>query len=227
MNVSRHFVAAFFSLLGCLLPLAAQTYTEVYPGKKILIGYEKFDVSTIRNRYNGKILNYTYTKSDGTNVRIASYEKGANIEVFESAPAPYIHTLYKEFYPDGRLKQKGIHMPLQVRVGKWIECDRQGRITEVDYEQGRKAFGYNDILKYLEQQGYYNSAQSQSIQWVYRFWYSPESGQWGVRLAKGDVHHKRFVFNGTTGYLEREEDLYSNTTPPTVYDPLFDSKQKE
>ncbi|MDU1892440.1 MAG: hypothetical protein E6767_17285 [Dysgonomonas sp.] len=224
MNVLKHLVAAFFlSFTGFLLPLAAQTYTEVYPGKRILIGYEKFDVNTIRNKYKGKILNYTYTKTDGTKVRIASYEKNSNIEVFEFAPAPFIYMVYKEFYPNGNLKQKGVCMPLQVRVGKWLQCDRNGRQMIVDYTQKCHLFDYNDVLKYLEQCGYYNTNSYEARNLTYRFWYTPETGQWGVRLSKDDVQFKRFIFDQVTGYLAQEEELYDNPIPPRIYESFFDN----
>lgn len=212
MKTIKRLLFVSFLLFGYLISNAQTESTTVYPDMKIDIGFERFNVSSIRNRYKGSILDYTYMQSNGAEVRITSYRRGSEIEVFEKFPAPYIHTLYKEFYPDGRLKQKGVLLPRQVKIGKWIECDRNGNHKIIDHEVGREGFGYNDVLLYLEHEDYYNSTDNT---WSYLF--SHSSGKWTVRLSKGTVQYKRYIFDDKTGDVI-EEELYKASAPPATYD---------
>lgn len=200
-----------YMLLLCLIlctnsiVTAQSSYTEVYPNKKIAIENESLDIRLYDNKYNSRgILDDYSTKEDGTQVRISCHRKGTNIEVTEKPPYPYIYTLYKEFYPDGKLKQKGILMPKQVKVGNWIELTKNGDIQTINYEIGRSNFGYNDILKFLDQVGYLKD-QPNGENWMYSFWYSPQTQQWGVRLSKGYVLYERYIFDGTKGELAKKE----------------------
>lgn len=186
---------------------AQSTFTDVYPNKKVIIDNETLNVNLYKKKYNDRgILDDNSTKQDGTKVRVLCHRRGTNIEVMEEPPFPYIHTLYKEFYPNGKLKQKGVLMPKQVKVGNWIESTNNGKIKTVNYDTDRSVFGYNDILKFLDQ-GNYLQTQPNGENWIYGFWYSPETQQWGVRLSKGYVLYKRFTFDGKKGELTKKEDF--------------------
>lgn len=186
--------------------IRAQTInTSIYPNKKVAIDYENLNISLYASKYDSHgILDYNFVKEDGTKVRVSCHRKGTNIIVTENPLYPYIYTLYKEFYPNGKLKQKGVLIPKQLKVGKWIECTKTGETKIIDYETDRIYFGYNDVLEFLDQQDYLQ-VQPNGEDWIYSFWYSPESQQWGVRLSKGYILYKRFTFDGKRGELTKEE----------------------
>lgn len=192
----RNIKSLFFLLLSGVLfnisPLFAQVeYTEIYPNRKVFMDYESFNVAKYRNR--GARLNITETREDGTLVEIKSYGRNTNIEVFERPPYPAMHIVYKEFYPNGKLKQKVVYLPSQLEVGKHIECDATGNCTITDLEEGRNKFGYNDVLKYLEEQNMYNL--NDGNKWDYTFWYTEGTQKWGVRVNKNGVQHKMIEFD--------------------------------
>lgn len=208
MSTIKIFTILAFVFFAGISATAQTVYTEIYPDKKVAINYEKLDVASYRNKYQGSILDYTYTQDDGTVVQVKSYKKGSNIEVFERPPYPAIHFVYKEFYPNGNLKQKGVLLPLQLKVGKWIEAELNGEFTISDYETGRNGYGYNDILYFLEKNGCYN--QDDSNKWECFFWYTPESESWGVRVNKNTHQHKMYVFDSNGEKSIEETDLSPN-----------------
>ena len=208
MKAIRNFAILSFTIFICQLTISAQTnYTEVYASQKVPIGYEKLDISTFNNKYKGSILDYTYIKNDGTTVEAKSYKRGSNIEIFEKPPS--IHIIYKEFYPNGNLKQKGVLFPLQLKIGKWLDLDQRGEGTITDYENGRTAFGYNDVLTYLESKGYYNKTDGNS--WKCTFWYTPEAQTWGVRVDKNGNQFKMYTFDSNRQNSILEADLTANS----------------
>ncbi|MDR1715534.1 MAG: hypothetical protein LBS20_06790 [Prevotella sp.] len=149
-TVLKPAIFAILVLMAFITTTAQSTYTEIYPNIKVAISSEKLSISQYSSKFKGSILDYTETKPDGTQVQAKAYRRNSNIEIFERPAYPAIHTIYKEFYPNGNLKQKGVLLPLQVKVGKWIECDARGDCSIIDHESGRNAFGYNDVLEYLE-----------------------------------------------------------------------------
>lgn len=199
-----------FIILTCQQTICAQTnYTEIYPNYRIPIEYEKINVNTFNNKYKGSILDYTYTKDDGTVVEVKSYKKGSNIEIFERLPFPAGYTIYKEFYPNGSLKQKGVLLPFQLKIGKWLDLDQRGEGTITDYENGRTAFGYNDVLTFLENKGYFNNTDGNS--WKCIFWYIPESQTWSVRVYKNSNQYKIYTFDSNGQYDVVETELSPNS----------------
>ncbi|MBK5722620.1 hypothetical protein JGH11_17230 [Dysgonomonas sp. Marseille-P4677] len=206
MTTTRKFLLLLLLTLGINSLIKAQTtYTEIYPNKRIIIDNENLNINLYKDKYDSRgILDYNTIKEDGTKVRVSCHRKGTNIEVMETLSYPYIHTLYKEFYPNGKLKQKGILMPKQVKVGNWLESTKNGEIRIINYDKDRSHFGYNDILEFLDQRDYLQ-AQPNGEDWIYSFWYSPETHQWGVRLSKEYVLYKRFTFDGKEGTLTKEE----------------------
>lgn len=212
--MSRNYLLVLFLLFCSSSPLFSQTeIVSVYPDMKYEIAYEKFDMNLVRNKFKGSLLEYSYDKSEGGSIRYLSYKRGTEVEVYETFPAPYVHALYKEFYPNGKLKKKGVVLPNQVRVGKWIEFDEAGEASIVDYEMNRSGFGYNGILEFLESEGYYNSDDKENV-WSLVFSHSP--GKWSVRASK-DGDQKHYMFDDATGEVS-EMEIYRPKTPIVVYD---------
>lgn len=223
MNTIRLFALMAFMLLTSHVAKSQTTdYTEIYPNFKVPITNETLNVSTYASKYKGSILDYSYTESNGTKVEVKSYKKGSNIEVFERPPFPAIHLVYKEFYPNGKLKQKGVFLPTQLKVGKWMECDERGNCTVTDHEIGRSQYGYNEILGYLEFLKYYNTSDGNN--WQFFFWYTPSESKWGVRVNKNGHQYKMYTFDSTEQYDIQEVDLMPNTN---VVEPTGTFIQKE
>lgn len=197
-----------FVVLCTSFSLRAQTaYTEIYPNYKVSIENEKLDVRQYTSKYKGSILDYSYTKEDGTRMAFKSYRRNSEIEVFEYPPAPAIHIVYKVFYPNGNLKEKGVFLPNQLRVGKWIECDNRGNCTVTNLEANRNIWGYNDVLEYLEQEGQYNN--NDGNEWKFTFWHSPEGHTWGVRVNKNGQQYKMYTFDD-----KGEREVIENNAVP-------------
>ncbi|MDR2956431.1 MAG: hypothetical protein LBV43_15265 [Prevotella sp.] len=181
----------------CYPGIKAQTlFTEIYPHYKIPITYEVLNVKEFSNKYQGSILDYTYTSFDGSSVQVKSYKRGGEIEVFERPAFPGIHMVYKEFYGNGKLKQKGVTLPNQCKIGYWLTYDESGNGWVTDYENGRTPVGYNQVLEYLANLGYYNYNPSQSAHsWSCAFWFSPGSFSWGVRVNRDGHQYKMYTFD--------------------------------
>lgn len=209
MNTIKLFTLMASIVLICQTTKAQSAYTEIFPDYKIDISTEKIDVKKYTDKYKGSILDYSYTENDGTQVQVKSYKKGSNIEVFERPPFPAIHIVYKEFYPNGNLKQKGVILPTQLRVGNWIECNESGNCSIIDYEMNRNEYGYNDVLAYLEFRGYYNKQDGNN--WECSFWFTPGAETWGVRINKNGHQYKMYTFNSKGEFNVDEVDLMPNT----------------
>lgn len=208
MNAIRRFILMVSVVLICHTTQAQTSYTEIYPDLKVPISNERIDVKKYASKYQGSILDYSYTENDGTQVQVKSYKKGSNIEIFEKPPHPAIHIIYKEFYPNGNLKQKGVILPSQLEIGKWIQCDEKGNCEIIDYEEGEKRYDYNEILAYLEFRGYYNKQDEN--EWKCLFWYASESNTWGVRVNKNGHQYKMYTFNNSDDFFVEEFDLSPN-----------------
>lgn len=193
----------------------AQTlYTEIWPDVNIPLTYETINKAQFKNKYKGSNLDYSYTLPDGTTVRVTAYNQSSTLEVFEHAPYPAIHIVYKEFYSNGKLKQKGVFLPKQVKIGTWIEYDTRGKMTIIDHESNRKKLTYDNVLERMWKEGYY-CPETYDVKWDMSFWYTPETDTWGVRVNKDGNQYKMYTFNnGNT------EPRIADTEPSTHQDSL-------
>ena len=133
MQTLKHYLLLFSALICSSVYVNAQydnynaDYTDIYPGRRIFIDYnERFSTA----KYKGR--NTSYTTPDGTQVEVKSYGRTSTVEVFERPPLPSIHIIYKEFFANGKLKQMGVFLPIQLKIGKWFESDEQGNGFIVD-----------------------------------------------------------------------------------------------
>lgn len=210
-------------LVCCQLSVYSQTTglstsTVIYPQNTITLDYEKFDIKPFLSKFSSTgSLDYVYTDHAGTNIRVTCQKRGMSIEVYETPPLPYLHRIFKEFYPNGTLKQKGVYLPQQFRVGNWLECDERGNCYIVSYDSGRGPFGYNDVLKLLEEKGYINLRSGGGAYMIATFWYTASSHQWGVKLSQNQTRYKNLTIDAGTGEIKKEFD-YAVSTPPAVID---------
>lgn len=189
---------------------------EIYPRQKVILSYEKFDMNAFRNQVaQSGSLDYVYTEADGTQKRISNLRKGLPIEVYEVPPLPAVYRIFKEFYPNGSLKRKGIYLPHQFPIGKWLECDEQGNCSVINYDLYRGAFGYNSLLKALEDKGYINTLGG-GDNWSFIVWYNDNSHQWGVKLQKGSKY-RMLQIDANSGDILSEAEHEVKPTNTSVY----------
>jgi hypothetical protein len=209
----------FYLLCGVFyfwLTVAGQNsvQVELYPHKTITLNYETFDTLAFRTQAaKSGSLDYVYTEPDGTQACVSSLRIGEPIEVYEIPPLPAVHRIFKEFYPDGKLKRKGIYLHQQFRIGKWLECNESGYCSIIDQDTDRGAFGYNGLLKALEDRGYINF-QTGEDNWIFTTWFNEYSRRWGVKLQK-EKKYKQLIFNADSGEILEESEYevkLKNTT---------------
>lgn len=213
-GITLFFISMFYISNGLYSQNSVQV--EIYPRHKVTLSYEKFDMNAFRNQVaQSGSLDYVYTELDGTQKRISSLRKGAPTEVYEVPPLPAIYRIFKEFYPNGGLKRKGIYLPHQFPIGKWLECDERGNCSVINYDLYRGAFGYNSLLKTLEDKGYINTVAG-SDNWSFIVWYNDNSHQWGVKLQKGDKY-KMLQIDANSGDILSEAEYEVRPTNTSVY----------
>lgn len=195
-------------LLNCCIGLNAQNSVSVfvYPNTTVRLDYETFNINDFRSRFaKSGSLDYVYTQGNGTQVRVTCQRLGEPIQVYETPPEPALYRIFKEFYPDGKLKEKGVYLPYQFRVGEWIQCGSYGDCHIVDNEINRGSFGYNKLLELLEKEGYVNQRTGWN-NWVSAFWYTASSQQWGVKLTKDNMV-KILTVSARTGEIVKVEEF--------------------
>lgn len=199
-----------FFVLTVHIPLVGQaskykSFSTIKKNDMMDMQYETFDMNYYEKKKNlfGEISD-NYIKEDGTQVSVWG-KLGKYFVILETAPAPYFYTRIKLFYGDGKLQVKGIKLPEECRIGKWMECDEQGNCQIVDYNKRMGRFDYNDVLKFLNKRGYVNLETGEGRGKVcFFYWY--ESKTWGIRASKNNIHFKRFKLDGNSGKILEEED---------------------
>lgn len=214
------FYLLFSFILGSLFVKGQNSVqVEIYPNRTITLDYEKFNLSSYQNKFAASgSLDYAYTEYDGTRIRVTCQRRGQPVEVYITPPAPAVHRIFKEFYPNGNLKQKGLYLPQQFRIGKWLQCDERGYCNVVNYDANKGSFGYNGLLKTLAEKGYINPSTGQG-NWSFVVWFNDNSRQWGVKLQKNS-QYKMFTINADTGEILTESEYEvkaSNTTSYGTY----------
>jgi hypothetical protein len=119
--------------------------------------FEKFDFEKLENEYKEfkdvKNLGF-YNLKDGSSI-YPSYP-----DWYILPPKPAFYTIYKSYYKsnDG-IKEKGKYFGecglgyTTIKIGIWTYFDEQGKvINEVDEDKKFGAFGYNELLTFLDQE---------------------------------------------------------------------------
>ncbi|TWP28475.1 hypothetical protein ETU09_06010 [Apibacter muscae] len=182
----------FYTLL-----LQAQTYID----KK---GVERFDKENYKNRKNGEY----YHQKDGDYIRNTD---GARIDFYEgkyvskiiinfSLPNKFYKKVIK-FYPTGILKSKEVYFGpgYEIKTGKSQYYDKKGKlIKEVDEDAKFGAIKPQDIINFLDREGYINKQTGEiginSEGNKYRsieFEFNPASKLWDIYIERGREYTQR------------------------------------
>ncbi|AZB08655.1 hypothetical protein EG344_07300 [Chryseobacterium sp. G0162] len=114
--------------------------------------FEKFD--TIKyNSLKKNISNAVFTTlKNGTYIEMVKVKAGA---AYYETPHDSYFKIFKDYYPSGNIKYKGIALNVwgNFKKGIWYEFDENGNlIKEIDHDRPYK-FTFEDILKFCEIQG--------------------------------------------------------------------------
>ncbi|TWP30759.1 hypothetical protein ETU08_03985 [Apibacter muscae] len=184
----------FYTLL-----LQAQTYID----KK---GVERFDKENYKNRNNGEY----YYRGRGTFIRISD---SARIDFYEGKYISQIVTVpfkpnifYKEekkFYPTGILKSKEVYFGpgYEIKTGKSQYYDKKGKlIEEVDEDAKFGAIKPQDIINFLDREGYINkqtgeigiNSEGEKYDFI-EFEFNPASKLWDIYIEGGREYTPREI----------------------------------
>jgi len=155
-------------------------------------------------------------------VMFKMYGSGAYYNEFP--PAPNFYRLVKTFYPNGRLKSKGKLIGRYILIGIWQYFDEQGHLTkEVDEDKKFGRMKLNDILRFIEKEGYinlstgegrehaviYDNGAAMIYDGVFTLWFDEKGSFWIITIIptrKNDFHKTIYHLDKDSGKV-----LYKNT----------------
>ncbi|TWP28474.1 hypothetical protein ETU09_06005 [Apibacter muscae] len=186
------FFNCFFSLLLC-----SQTYID----KK---GVERLDKENYKNRKNGEY----YHQKDGDYIRIKDSTKISfylnSFQIREIPPKPNIfYREEKKFYPTGILKSKEEYFGpgYEIKTGKSQYYNKKGKlIKEVDEEAKFGAIKPQDIINFLDREGYINkqtgeigiNSEGEKYDFI-EFEFNPASKLWDIYIEGGREYTPREI----------------------------------
>lgn len=152
-------------------------YTGEYPVNEHSFKYKKENENSVR---------VWKSKSSKQIKEFRIWEHTEQYEVLESV-SPYYYYKYKLFFPDGRLKAKGIALNPpglndRVRIGKWIEFDeKKKRYKQVNYDKKRGKIGFRELLQIVENDNEGVIIDYHSIDYLY----DNEKNIWHISYSSG------------------------------------------
>lgn len=214
MKRGRLYLLSFLILCGWQYTNGqTSVQVEIYPNKTVTLSYEKFDINAFRVKVaRSGSLDYAYTEPDGTQKRVTCQRRGEPIQIYETPPLPAVYRIFSEYYPNGNLKSKGLYLPNQFVIGKWLECDQRGNCSVDNKDAGRGTFDYNGVLKILEDKGYINTSTGDG-NWTFVVWYNENARQWGIKLQK-DAKYKLLEIDANSGEIRNESEY--EVTPGNI-----------
>jgi hypothetical protein len=153
----------------------------------------------------------------------------SNNDVFVLPPNPFFYVEYKEFYDNGFIKQKGKYFGIfdlgsySTKIGMWYEFDEKGNLikqTDEDIKFGK--FGYNELLKFLNEKGHISLHSGKNRENLEAdFYFSDKSYKklWEVFIKIGkpvqiigegytiEQKGKGYYLDGDTGEIVKYKDL--------------------
>ncbi|TRX36174.1 hypothetical protein FNW52_09110 [Flavobacterium sp. ZT3R18] len=149
-------------------------------------------------------------------------------------PKPAFYTIYKLYYKNsGIIKEKGKYFgecdpgSTIMKIGIWTYFDEQGKvIREEDEDKKFGAFGYNEVLAFLDHEGQINlrnGKNREKLEIYYDFSKNSSEKLWKVVVEKGKPYSvpnldgmdgermeqkvKTYYLDGNTGEIIARKDL--------------------
>lgn len=198
---------------GCILSVSGQAKNKKdYLNPKDIMDlteYESFNIEPYKDKIDPfrNLISYDYTLKDGTAICVY-WEEGFGAQIDETPPKPYFYRVMKRFNADGSLIEKGAYISntFGCKIGKWLECDKNGHCKVVDYEDNRGRFGYKQVLEFLEKKKQINLRTGQGRESI-AISYSYENTCWTVGTkVPGTYIRIEYILDGNTGKILDEKE---------------------
>jgi len=177
---------------------------------------EKLDIKWFERKaekttYDNGVVSYylEYKEKDGTMVIIEGNKKDGFTESRISKNS--YSEIYKEYYPNGILKEKGKLFGEETSIGMWHYFDEQGNVVKtVDEDKKFGKFGYMDVLNFLIEKDYvekdtykglFESYMGISVTVVF----SEEDLTWQIRVKTPGYIINDYTIDGNTGEIKEHK----------------------
>lgn len=169
----------------------------------------------------------TYTREDGTKVRMSAT---GNPSIIEKIAPPSFVTRQRQYYSNGILRQLSFFMDGGLKVGIWRTYDERGNlIKEVDEDAKFGKIKPQDILNFLDKEGYINVKTGEgrfdvNDREVFKFRFRPTQKSvvigepdkdplWSIMLYptfENGYIQTEYIINGETGQVleKKVEKIY-------------------
>jgi len=112
---------------------------------------DSFDVEKYKQRTtNFQLGEYSDTLLDGTIIRRIFFLSNEIFVEREKPPMPNLFHVFRSFYPNGKLKDKGLYYPDDFAKGVWREYDEQGNLINEENHDKDYNFSFEEVLKVVE-----------------------------------------------------------------------------
>ena len=121
--------------------------------------------------------------------------------VSQTPPKPAFYHIYKEYFPNGNLKEKGKFLGEGTMIGEWEYYNETGQLVSKKNEDAKFGrFGCNELLSFLHQQKHINVKTGENREKI-RIVFNEENKQWFVRTTNPRYWIIEYVINGETGEI--------------------------
>lgn len=130
-----------------------------------------------------------YIKKDGTEILMIGFNEKKGGFINEKPAKPSFHTFYKEFYPNGNIRKK------EKYIGKYVKIDISEHydenfnlVKEINEDEKFGKVKPNDILLFLEKEGYINVKTGQgreNTDGSPKFELGYEDNIWFITISQG------------------------------------------
>ncbi len=149
-----------FSHGGCKCECTAQNTTDMINDTILTDKFECLDIDKLKKIAeiydpNHEFPSYSYEEYYDTGVlKLTIYgDQKYGFTQYMSLDTINYLSLYKDFYPDGRIKQKGIRCDLGFRVGKWYKFDEYVDLIEETDSQKDHSFTFAQLKEAVKKEG--------------------------------------------------------------------------
>ena len=176
---------------------------------------EKLDIKWLERKaektiYDDGSISYylEYKEKDGTMVVIEGDKKNGFTESRISKNS--YSEMYKEYYPNGVLKEKGILFG-EVAIGIWHYFDEQGSLVNtIDEDKKFGNFGYMDVLNFLIEKDYVEKNTYKGIFESYKdnsatIVFFEEDLTWLIRVKTPGYIINDYTIDGNTGEIKEHK----------------------
>lgn len=155
-----------------------------------IIETRDFDIDQYKsNRGSANV--YRYTKENGTEIKQMEFP-GGYVEI-EIPSKPHFYNIQKFYYQNGKIQKAGTCMDF-LPIGIWRYYDENGKETIVDEDEKYGIPNYNDILVFLDKNGYINLRTGERRDKI-SIGYEPDRKIWKAYVFNFNGKNHEYAFN--------------------------------